>query len=135
MRSEQTASVNASPFCFQLQIRAEGYGDRWLNEINAKTVNFLLAGQKVRNENVNIGNAVCAPRSYWKFIAFDDGIVTNDNGLHVILLRMLRFRCNCSFPLNHKTFVSTIISAAAINANIKLILFGLERATAERDAR
>lgn len=68
-------------------------------------------------------------------MAFDDGIVTNDNGLHVILLRMLRFRCNCSSPLNHKTFVSTIISAAAINANIKLIPFGLERATAERDAR
>lgn len=55
-----------------------------------KTVNFLLVKSRDEEENVNRGNA---DPILVKFMAFDDGIVTNDNGLNSVL--PFGFWCNC----------------------------------------
>lgn len=56
-----------------------------------KTVNFLLVKSRVEEKNVNRGNA---DSILVKFMAFDDGIVTNDNGLNCFAV-WLFFLCNC----------------------------------------
>lgn len=75
--------------------------DRWLNEIeviklrrekkfSVKTVNLSYLRRKLE-KNVNIGNCRLSLSMHLKFMALDDEIVTNDNGLHFFLLFCLAF--------------------------------------------